>query len=67
MDNYGHIRCLVCGACWGAHPPDAPCVRYRPVPVDEGGPVELAPEVARAVEANLRTEIEPSANGKGGR
>lgn len=63
MDHYGHIRCLTCGICWSSHPPDTPCVRYRPVPVEEGGPVELVPEVVRAVVA---AEIEPSANGKGG-
>lgn len=68
MDEYSFIKCGICGICWSDHPPDAPCVRYRPVPVEEGGPVELpvGPEVVRAVEANRRPTLEPSPNGKDG-
>jgi hypothetical protein len=66
MDKYSSIRCIVCGACWSSHPPDTPCVRYAPVPVEEGGPVELPAEVAVVVEANRGSVIVPvpSTNGK---
>jgi hypothetical protein len=66
MDNYGNIRCIVCGACWSAHPPDTPCVRYAPVPVGEGGPVELPAEVMEVVEANCGGVIVPVPSTNGG-